>query len=50
MIYTYFVRLGFLDGEAGFNYAVYKFWYFFTVRQKIRELAASPPRDQVRVG
>ncbi|MBL8907752.1 MAG: glycosyltransferase family 2 protein [Rhizobiales bacterium] len=31
--YTYVVRLGFLDGGAGFSYAFYKLWYFETVRQ-----------------
>lgn len=33
----YFVRLGFLDGGAGFHYAVYKAWYFHTIRLMIRE-------------
>jgi glycosyltransferase involved in cell wall biosynthesis len=36
-LYTYFVRLGFLDGRAGFSYAFYKLWYFETVRQLIAE-------------
>ncbi|RWC35138.1 MAG: glycosyltransferase family 2 protein [Mesorhizobium sp.] len=40
--YAYFVRLGFLDGRAGFFYAFYKLWYFETVRQ----LVAEGRRDQ----
>jgi hypothetical protein len=36
--YAYVVRLGFLDGAAGFQYAFYKAWYFLTVRLMIREL------------
>jgi glycosyltransferase involved in cell wall biosynthesis len=35
--YHYIVRLGFLDGAAGFHYAIYKFWYFTTVGLLIRE-------------
>lgn len=31
--YTYIIRLGFLDGKAGFAYAFYKFWYFYTIRE-----------------
>lgn len=30
--YVYFIRLGFLDGKAGFHYAYYKAWYFNTIR------------------
>jgi glycosyltransferase involved in cell wall biosynthesis len=37
-LYAYVVRLGFLDGAAGFQYAFYKAWYFLTVRLMIREL------------
>lgn len=36
-LYAYFIRLGFLDGRAGFSYAFYKLWYFETVRQLIKE-------------
>lgn len=35
--YTYIIRLGFLDGSAGYQYASYKRWYFQTVRNLIRE-------------
>jgi hypothetical protein len=38
--YTYIAKLGFLDGRAGFAYAFYKLWYFFTIRLMIRELPA----------
>ncbi|MCW2284284.1 glycosyltransferase involved in cell wall biosynthesis [Rhodoblastus acidophilus] len=31
--YTYILRLGVLDGSAGFYYAFYKLWYFMTVRR-----------------
>lgn len=37
-IYTYIVRLGALDRAAGFQYALYKAWYFSTIRHIIREL------------
>lgn len=30
--YTYLVKYGFLDGRSGFHYAVYKAWYFNSVR------------------
>ena len=36
-IYTYFFRLGILDGFAGYQYASYKRWYFQTVRNLIKE-------------
>jgi glycosyltransferase involved in cell wall biosynthesis len=36
-IYAYVVRLGLLDGSAGFKYAFYKAWYFFTVRLVLQE-------------
>lgn len=39
-VYTYFVRLGFLDGAAGFQYAFYKAWYFLTIRLLFQELRA----------
>jgi glycosyltransferase involved in cell wall biosynthesis len=32
-IYTYVVKLGFLDGSAGFYYSYYKMWYFCVIRQ-----------------
>jgi hypothetical protein len=38
---TYFVKLGFLDGGAGFHYAAYKAWYFQTIRLLIREQSAA---------
>ncbi|MFO0991226.1 MAG: glycosyltransferase family 2 protein [Hyphomicrobiales bacterium] len=38
-IFTYVVRIGFLDGGAGFAYAFYKAWYFETIRLLIRERA-----------
>jgi glycosyltransferase involved in cell wall biosynthesis len=37
-LYAYFVRLGFLDGAAGFQYAFYKAWYFLTTKVMIQEL------------
>ncbi|MBY0227552.1 MAG: glycosyltransferase family 2 protein [Hyphomicrobium sp.] len=41
-VYAYFVRLGILDGAAGFYYAFYKSWYVLTIRLMIRELRVSP--------
>jgi glycosyltransferase involved in cell wall biosynthesis len=37
-VYAYFLRFGFIDGAAGFQYAFYKAWYFLTVRLLAREL------------
>jgi hypothetical protein len=36
--YSYLVRLGFLDGRAGFAYSVSKCWYFWTIGIKLQEL------------
>ncbi len=36
-LFTYVAKLGFLDGAAGFHYALYKAWYFHTIRLLIRE-------------
>lgn len=36
-VYTYFVRLGFLDGRAGFSYAAFKAWYFWLIGLLIAE-------------
>ncbi|KPF63284.1 glycosyltransferase family 2 protein [Porphyrobacter sp. AAP60] len=38
---TYFAKLGFLDGGAGFHYAAYKVWYFQTIRLLILEQSAA---------
>ena len=35
--FNYFIRLGFLDGWAGFQYSFYKVWYFNTIRLLIFE-------------
>lgn len=37
-VYTYFVRLGILDGKAGLLFSLYKMQYFFHVKCKITEL------------
>ena len=42
--FSYFVKGGFLDGRAGFQYAFYKAWYFNTIRLMIAELAEDKPR------
>lgn len=36
-LFAYVVKLGFLDGRAGFVYAFYKAWYFETIRTLILE-------------
>jgi len=36
-IYTYFAKAGFMDGRAGFGYAFYKLWYFYTIRLLLEE-------------
>jgi len=40
-VFTYFVKLGFLDGGAGYQYAAYKAWYFRTIRLLIKEQTSS---------
>jgi glycosyltransferase involved in cell wall biosynthesis len=40
---TYIFYFGFLDGRAGFTYAVFKAYYFFQVRAKILEPTAPRP-------
>lgn len=37
-LYSYFYKLGLLDGKTGFIYAAYKMQYFFNVKAKIEEL------------
>ncbi|MER8887038.1 glycosyltransferase family 2 protein [Mesorhizobium sp. M0701] len=36
-LYSYLLRLGFLDGSAGFAYSFYKAWYFFMIRNLMVE-------------
>ena len=36
-IYSYLIKLGFLDGKPGFLYAFYKLWYYKTIRLLIQE-------------
>lgn len=43
--YTYFIKLGFLDGRAGLHYAAYKRWYFQTVRNLILERSEPSHRN-----
>lgn len=40
-LYTYFVRLGFLDGRAGLAYAAMKFWYFTLIQTFIADPSRS---------
>lgn len=37
-IYSYFIRLGILDGKAGLLFAIFKMQYFFHIKCKIEEL------------
>ena len=41
--YSYFIKLGFLDGISGFNLARYKAHYFFQIRTKIKGLEYDNP-------
>ncbi len=36
-IFSYFVKLGLLDGSVGFHYAFFKTWYFQTIRLLIAD-------------
>jgi glycosyltransferase involved in cell wall biosynthesis len=40
-IHTYFVRLGFLDGKAGFDYAVARAMYYWQIGLKIAEIEST---------
>jgi glycosyltransferase involved in cell wall biosynthesis len=40
-MFTYVLKLGLLDGGAGFHYAFYKAWYFHTIRLLIREQSSN---------
>lgn len=44
-LYIYVFRLGFLDGRAGFVYAMFKFVQTFHVKAKIAEMRLPPPAD-----
>lgn len=46
----YFMKLGFLDGHAGLQYAQLKFWYFSTVRLLLRENAAGEATSSTTQG
>jgi len=40
-VYTFFFRLGFLDGAAGFAYAfLHELWFYLLVNWKVREMRA----------
>lgn len=41
-LYAYVIRLGILDGRAGFVYAAMKFWYFTLIQSFIAELSRRP--------
>jgi len=36
-VWSYILQRGFLDGVAGFSYAFYKAWYFWTIRLLLKE-------------
>lgn len=42
-IYSYFIKLGFLDGIQGYHFAIYKSYYFFQIKTKIREIDKIEP-------
>jgi glycosyltransferase involved in cell wall biosynthesis len=50
----YFLKLGVLDGHAGLQYALYKFWYFSTVRLLLLEkktvVASAPAGSKSEIG
>lgn len=37
-VYSYFVRFGFLDGRAGYDYALSLAWYYWLIGAKTRDL------------
>jgi glycosyltransferase involved in cell wall biosynthesis len=48
-VYGYVLRLGFLDGRAGFHYALARAFYYWQVGLKQRELDATPGGDVAAV-
>jgi glycosyltransferase involved in cell wall biosynthesis len=49
-VYTYIVKLGFLDGSAGFYYSFYKAWYFLSIRLLVRDLRQGRGRTLAQIG
>jgi hypothetical protein len=48
-LYSYVMRLGFLDGYSGFCYALYKMWYFLTIRLLyLEQVTSNSTRSPVR--
>jgi hypothetical protein len=48
--YRYFVRLGFLDGVAGFNFHFFQgFWYRLLVNSKVSEVESFMTRNNVHL-
>ncbi|RMF07949.1 MAG: glycosyltransferase family 2 protein [Alphaproteobacteria bacterium] len=45
-VYTYFLRLGILDGKPGFFYALFRMVQFFHIKAKIYELSIQPVDSQ----
>lgn len=46
-LYSYFYKLGFLDGTRGFIYAAYKMQYFFNVKAKINEIRMQTNKQEM---
>jgi hypothetical protein len=42
-LYSYVLRLGFLDGRAGFHFALSRGFYYWQIGLKLRELERSRP-------
>ena len=45
-ILTYIIKFGFLDGRAGFVYAMMKFTYLLEIQEKIKEMRSSGQRSE----
>lgn len=45
---SYFLKRGFLDGSAGFYFAMYKFQYFLQIQTKIKELRKQEKKTSSR--
>jgi len=46
-LYSYFIKMGFLDGQQGFTFAILKSIYFYNIRCKIKELRRN---DKINIG
>lgn len=47
-VYSYIIRLGFLDGAAGLAYAQHLAWYYWLIEQQVKDRAERSKRGAER--